>query len=172
MTLFANGSPAATWSALVTPDEAMVHDARHLTTRSSTALTACGVGWDAVVVAPLHRGLAALDVLAVPLDAGLPVLADYARSELAVLVEPGTGHMAAGAPGVRVLTRGSWLLVPTRGRGVLAAAWLSGPDAEGCVEAAALRGALLRADVERVESGRAGLRAALGPAAPSSGPAR
>ncbi|MFD4535591.1 hypothetical protein ACFWNL_38925 [Kitasatospora sp. NPDC058397] len=171
MTLFANFSPAATWSALAEPDEAMVHDSRHLTTRSSTALTECGVGWDVVVVAPLHRGLAALDTLGVPLNAGLPVLADYARSELAVLVEPGTGRTVADVPGVRILARGSWLLIPVRGRGVLAAAWLSGPSAGGYVEAAALRGALLYPDAKLVEPGRAGQRATLGLAAPSSNPA-
>jgi hypothetical protein len=168
MALSANSPRAVVWSALVEPDEQIVHESQYMATSSAAELTECGLTWDAVVVAPLQRGLLALDALAVPVDAGLPVLADFTRYELVVLVEPGTGRAVAGLPGVRVLSQGSWLLVPTRGQGELAAVWLSGPGEAGYVEASALREALLRVDVERVEQGRAQMCEALGVSAPSA----
>lgn len=95
---------------------------------SDTTLTAAGTSWDAVVVAPLERGLAALDALDVPLDAGFGVYADYRRYELIVLVAPGAAAAeVSDVQGVRVLARGSWLLMPTHGDGTWEAATLSRP---------------------------------------------
>ena len=75
---------------------------------------------------PLRLGLRALDVLGVPLNAGYRVLADYVRGDVYVLVASGTGKRCAGT---RVLTRGSWLLMPTSGLGAgsSSAVWLSPP---------------------------------------------
>ncbi|WND40572.1 hypothetical protein RI578_40490 (plasmid) [Streptomyces sp. BB1-1-1] len=98
---------------------------------SATTLTAAGTSWDAVVIAPLERGLAALDALDVPLDAGFGVYADYRRYELIVLVAPGAAAAEVsdvqGVRGVRVLSRGSWVLMPTNGDGTWEAATLSRP---------------------------------------------
>ncbi|MGW6979650.1 hypothetical protein ACWGE1_09400 [Streptomyces sp. NPDC054932] len=108
----------------------------------------CGYAWDAVVIAPLQRGLDALDVLALPLDAGYPVIADHSRQELITYVANGSGHMLAGVQGVRVLVRGSDLLTPAGEYGTYAAHWLSRPcvDADHYVDAGALRTALLAVD--------------------------
>lgn len=112
------------WSALVEPEEA----AR--TSRDSspyvTRLVDCGLEWDAIVIAPLKRGLAALTRLSLPIDRGYPVLADYIRQELIVHVPAGTARRCT-AHGTRSLTTGSWLLMPTGQRGSLSATWLSTP---------------------------------------------
>lgn len=109
----------------------------------ATAFVPCGVSWDAVAL-PLARGLAALDALALPIDAGYQVVADYYRAEVYVLVHPRTGHLCA-MPGVRVLTVGSWLLVPGSPlAGVSSATWLGevAPDRGRLVRAARLAKAL------------------------------
>ncbi|MER8162093.1 hypothetical protein [Streptomyces sp. NPDC094472] len=112
------------WSALVEPEEAA---------RSSwdsslyvTRLVDCGLEWDAIVIAPLQRGLAALTRLSLPIDRGYPVLADYVRQELIVHVPAGTARRCT-AHGTRSLTTGSWLLMPTGQRGSISATWLSTP---------------------------------------------
>ncbi|MDX3232573.1 hypothetical protein [Streptomyces sp. ME19-01-6] len=92
----------------------------------STILVDCGLEWDAVVVAPLERGLAALTRLGLPIDRGYLVLADYVRQELVVHVPAGTARRCA-ASGTRSLTTGSWLLVPAGERGSIFATWLSPP---------------------------------------------
>ncbi|NEE33729.1 hypothetical protein G3M53_50825, partial [Streptomyces sp. SID7982] len=94
---------------------------------SATTLTAAGASWDAVVIAPLERGLAALDALDVPLDSGFGVYADYRRYELIVLVPAGAAAEVSDVQGVRVLARGSWVLMPTNGDGTWEAATLSRP---------------------------------------------
>ncbi|MCQ8835809.1 hypothetical protein [Streptomyces malaysiensis] len=86
----------------------------------------CGLEWDAIVITPLKRGLAALTHLALPIDRGYPVLADYVRQELIVHVRAGTARRCT-AQGTRSLTTGSWLLMPTGQRGSLSATWLSTP---------------------------------------------
>ncbi|MFD3715972.1 hypothetical protein [Streptomyces sp. NPDC058677] len=119
---------------------------------SATALTAAGTSWDAVVVAPLERGLAALDALDVPLDAGYGVYADYRRQELIVHVAPGTAAAGvADVQGVRVLSRGSWVLMPTNDDGTWEAATLSRPTGfrPRYVDPARLCAAVLAADEER-----------------------
>ncbi|MFB9454541.1 hypothetical protein [Streptomyces antimycoticus] len=86
----------------------------------------CGLEWDAIVIAPLQRGLAALTRLSLPIDRGYPVLADYVRQELIVHVPAGTARRCT-AHGTRSLTTGSWLLMPTGQRGSISATWLSTP---------------------------------------------
>lgn len=89
------------WSAPVEPEEAAWSSSPY-----ATRLVDCGVEWDAIVVAPLHRGLAALTLLGLPVDHGYVVLADYVRQELIAHVRAGTAHRCT-APGTRSLTTGS-----------------------------------------------------------------
>ncbi|MDN3056081.1 hypothetical protein PH213_16300 [Streptomyces sp. SRF1] len=86
----------------------------------------CGLEWDAIVITPLERGLAALARLGLPANRGYPVLADYVRHELIVHVPAGTAHRCT-AQGTRSLTTGSWLLVPSGLHGSVSATWLSTP---------------------------------------------
>lgn len=118
---------APTWAALHVPD-VYTHARLCEAGRGSTRFVACGGGRDAVVISPLQRGLAALDALNLPVENGLSVLADHSRQELIVVVEDGWVHLWEGVPGVRVLSLGSWLLVPVPGTvGSFAAHWLSCP---------------------------------------------
>src|SRR5690349_7316044 len=96
------------WASFLTPDDAVLDAGR-----GSARLVAVGTAWDnvrarweALAIAPLERGLCALDVLGLPLDDGYPVIADHLRSELIVLVPAGTAVRAAaeGPQGVRALT--------------------------------------------------------------------
>ncbi|MET9399263.1 hypothetical protein [Kitasatospora sp. NPDC002965] len=119
-------------------------------------------------MAPLELGLAALDILTLPLDAGYPVLADYDRRELVVLVAVGTAVGTADGcrdlPGVRVLSTGSWLLVPAnRLQCHQAATWLSSRGEFGSpfFNPAELRGALLEADAQRTRRSLAALSRAV-----------
>nr|WTB11994.1 hypothetical protein OG546_49350 [Streptomyces antimycoticus] len=109
------------WSALVDPEETTWSSSPYV-----TRLVDCGLEWDAIVVAPLRRGLAALTQLGLPVAHGYAVLADYVRQELIVHVRAGTAHQCT-APGTRSLTTGSCLLMPTDQRGSLSATWLSPP---------------------------------------------
>ncbi|MEW1551500.1 hypothetical protein [Streptomyces tsukubensis] len=122
-----------------------------------TRLADCGVHWDAVIITPLARGLAALDILGLGLDDGHMVIADRNRQELAVLVPAGSGALGGGAPqGVRLLSTGSWLLVPDMHPGSWAASWLSGPYRGETiyVEVAPLLAAVTAADAERLDGAR------------------
>ncbi|MEH0424742.1 hypothetical protein [Streptomyces sp. B21-083] len=152
------------WAALLDLDSDTYARLRYAG-RSATDMVAVGQawdtvpeGWEALAVAPLARGLAALDCLGVPLDAGFPVIADHGRSELIVLVEAGGAHPLAELQGVRVLRRGtSFLLVPFGPQGGYNAAWLSRPT-QGMaryVDPSALRDAVLVAEAERSEHSRA-----------------
>lgn len=109
------------WSALVEPEKAAWSSSPY-----GTRLVNCGVEWDAIVIAPLQRGLAALTRLGLPMGCGYSVLADYVRQELIVHVPAGTAHRCT-AQGTRSLTTGSWLLMPTGPRGSMSATWLSTP---------------------------------------------
>ncbi|MEU0389229.1 hypothetical protein [Streptomyces chartreusis] len=139
------------WTALLSPDAETERKLRHAGPQAAR-LVECGHLWDAVVISPLHRGLVALDFLGLPLDAGHGVFADYARHEIIVYVGPGdAADGCAGIPGVRTLTRGSWLLVPCGDTGNWYAAVLSRPRGAlpRYVDPAALREALVRVDAER-----------------------
>ncbi|WP_138967893.1 hypothetical protein [Streptomyces sp. YIM 121038] len=153
--------PTPTWGALLEPD-ARTYERLRRASRAATRLVRCGGGRDAVVIAPLRRGLAALDAMNLPVLDGYSVLADHLRQELIVLVASGQANWA-GVPGVRVLSCGSWLLVPACGTdGSLASAWLSPPKSrapwQGCdgqpclgrvavaVDVAGLRDALAAVD--------------------------
>ncbi|MFF0487240.1 hypothetical protein [Streptomyces sp. NPDC004435] len=115
------------WAALHVPDDNTLARLRGAGI-GSTWFIACGGGRDAVVISPLQRGLAALDELGVPVEDGHSVLADHSRQELIVVVEDGWAHLWEDVPGVRVLSLGSWLLVPAPGtEGSFAAHWLSCP---------------------------------------------
>ncbi|MFE1791952.1 hypothetical protein ACFW7J_26765 [Streptomyces sp. NPDC059525] len=100
-----------------------------------------------MVIAPLERGLAGLDRLGLPLQAGHPVIADYVRHQLIVLVPAGTGHHCE-IPGSRVLRDGKWLLIPADTHGTAAATWLSRPHPHTprLIDAHRLREALLHSD--------------------------
>ncbi|MEV7416483.1 hypothetical protein [Streptomyces sp. NPDC089919] len=88
----------------------------------------CGRAWDALAISPLERGLDALAVLRISPRRGYPVLADHIQDVLYVMVPPGTGHLAAGVPGVRVLSTGAELVVPWGPpHGSPSAHWVSPP---------------------------------------------
>lgn len=112
------------WGALLTTDS---ETESRLHTGGRGYLARCGAGRDAVVM-PLERGLAVLDVLELPVQDGYAVIADRLRQELIVVVDDGWAHLWEDADGVRVLTAGSWLLVPAPGAdGTMASSWLSQP---------------------------------------------
>lgn len=143
MTGFNNGT--LTWAALLDPTAEVFFEFRH----GHSTWAACGRCWDAAAIAPLERGLAALDELALPLDGGYTVIADHARQELITYIPCGTGAILDGLKGVRVLGRGTDLLVPAGPYGTFAAAWLSRPHDDGdepFIGPARLRTALLAVD--------------------------
>ncbi|MFH8343101.1 hypothetical protein [Streptomyces sp. AM6-12] len=116
-----------TWGDLLNPDDTTLGRLRS-GGPGSTRLVLCGGGRDAVVISPLQRGLAALDALELPVEDGYSVLADHSRQELIVVVDDGWAHLWEDTPGVRVLSIGSWLLMPSPGgEGAFAARWLSRP---------------------------------------------
>jgi len=149
------------WAALLDLDADTYARLRYAG-RSATDMVAVGQawdtvpeGWEALAVAPLARGLAALDCLGLPLDGGFPVIADHSRSELIVLVEAGAAGLLADLQGVRPLRAGSsFLLVPFGPQGAFHAAWLSRPTQGRTryVDPAALRDAVLTAEAERANA--------------------
>ncbi|MGW5851977.1 hypothetical protein ACWFQ8_29205 [Streptomyces sp. NPDC055254] len=147
------------WGSLLNPDEATLDRLRrspaHALVSVGAAWDTVGGGWEALVVAPMERGLAALDALDLPLDGGHPVIADHARNELIALVPGGTADRAAaaGPQGVRSLAAGSYLVVPRGPSGSFVAAWLSRPTggAARYVDAFHLCAAVLDADARRGE---------------------
>jgi hypothetical protein len=88
-----------------------------------------------IVRLPLDVGLDALDRMAAPTQERIPVWADYWHGYLYIGVLPGTGVAVAGSgSGVRVLSRGSVVLVPLElGPGMLHACWLSHPWWDPCL---------------------------------------
>ncbi|MET8703653.1 hypothetical protein ABZW10_33100 [Kitasatospora sp. NPDC004723] len=151
MDQFANSAQAsaAAWSGLAAPDAETSLRLRYPTREPAAELVPCGREWDAVVL-PLDRGLTALDSLGLAPGDGYPVIADYTRRELVVLVPVGTGRTVEGVPDVRVLTEGAWLLVPVGDAGHCAAAWLGSPGPEGrFVDPAALRSVLVGTEQRR-----------------------
>jgi hypothetical protein len=94
---------------------------------NSTGWTPCGRDWDVLAIRPLNLGLEALTAMRLSPRRGYPVLADHVRDTLYVMVEPGTGATAVGAPGVRVLSAGAELLVPYAADGSPCAHWVSPP---------------------------------------------
>lgn len=126
------------WSALAEPSQAVIGATR--SRLANTTMTSCGVTADAVVIAPLARGLAALDVLYLPMSQGYRVIADYIRQELIVEIPCGDGAALHGLQGVRVLGEGGWLLTSARPPGVLSAAWLSHSKNAAGLDASRLRG--------------------------------
>lgn len=152
---------APRWADFLNPDDETLDRLRHAG-RGATSLVAVGTPWDtvggqweALAIAPLERGLAALDVLALPFDGGHPVFADLARNELVVLVPAGTA--IEGPQGVRALKPGTYLVVPHGPAGGFVAAWLSRPT-RGCtryVDAVRVREAVLVAETRRVKHARA-----------------
>ncbi|WP_435245137.1 hypothetical protein [Streptomyces tendae] len=117
-------SVTPSWGSLATTDSTTES---RLRTGGPGYLARCGRGRDAVVM-PLARGLAVLDALELPVQDGYSVIADRLRQELIVVVDDGWVHLWDDAPGVRVLSGESWLLVPAPGSdGTWAASWLSQP---------------------------------------------
>ncbi|MGV9884466.1 hypothetical protein [Streptomyces sp. NPDC003006] len=119
-------TPAPTWHELAEPT-AEKH-ARWERARDRTQWVACGDLWDAVSITPMDTGLAALTALRAGTCRGYPVLADHLRDVLYVLVAAGTGSSCVGVPGVRVLSRGHQLLIPSSEfDGTAVAHWVSSP---------------------------------------------
>ncbi|MFF4392947.1 hypothetical protein ACFY0G_40435 [Streptomyces sp. NPDC001552] len=147
------------WASFLNPDEATLdrlqRSPAYVLVSVGTAWDTVGDGWEALVVAPMERGLAALDALDLPLDCGHPVIADHARNELIALVPGGTADRAAaaGPQGVRPLAAGAYLVVPHGPSGAFVAAWLSRPTigAARYVDAFHLCAAVLDADARRGE---------------------
>ncbi len=153
------------WAPFLDPDGSTLDRLRHAGP-GSTSLVPVGSAWDtvggrweALVITPLERGLAALDALDLPLDGGHPVIADHARSELIVLVPEGTAARAVdgGPQAVRALTAGTWLVVPHGPTGRYVAEWLSRPTPGGAryVDPVRLCEAVLAAEARREEHARA-----------------
>ncbi|MEV6425033.1 hypothetical protein [Streptomyces sp. NPDC051662] len=114
-----------TWHRLAQPSDRL--RAQWVRGDDHTRWAACGRTWDAVAITPIARGLDALVALRISPRRGYPVLADYVRDQLYVMVPPGTGGTAAGLPGVRVLSDGYQLLVPDTAHGTPTAHWVSPP---------------------------------------------
>ncbi|MFB7012301.1 MULTISPECIES: hypothetical protein [unclassified Streptomyces] len=153
------------WAEYLNPDDSTL-DRLRCADRAATSLVPVGTAWDtvgdrweALAIASLERGLAALDVLGLPLDGGYPVIADHARSELIVLVPAGTAdRVAGGGPqAVRALTPGTWLVAPHGPTGAYVAAWLSRPTHGSAryVDPVRLCEAVLAAETLRGEHSRA-----------------
>ncbi|MEV5348927.1 hypothetical protein [Streptomyces achromogenes] len=130
-----------TWSSTAAVDDLLRERWRR--TDSRTTWAPCGRDWDAVAVAPLERGLAALDALRLGLRTGYPVLADRLSNRLYVMVDAGTGNACEGIAGVRVLSAGALVLVPVSGAGTVAAHWISAPRGSRLVDSGRLARALL-----------------------------
>ncbi|WP_331745945.1 hypothetical protein [Streptomyces sp. NBC_00872] len=120
-------SSTPAWHRLARPSDRL--RAQWVRGDDRTHWVACGRTWDAVAVSPMSRGLDTLVAMRVGPRPGYPVLADHLRDQLYILVPPGTGHTAAGLPGVRVLGRGVQLLMPVSEHGNPAAHWVSPPRA-------------------------------------------
>ncbi|MER7764979.1 hypothetical protein [Streptomyces sp. NPDC097619] len=117
----------------------------------------CGRDWDAVAISPVLRGLNALTALRLSPRRGYPVLADHIGGVLYVMVPPGTGHLAAGVPGVRVLSTGAEVVVPWGPQGSPGAHWVSPPreDPPPLVRADKLGEVLRRLDADSSPARRA-----------------
>lgn len=123
-------SPTPLWSDLLSPDDDL-HARLRAGSADATRLVQCGPDRDAVVITPLHRGLAALDTMGLPVTDGHSIIVDYLRHKLTVLVADGRTAHWEGILGVRMLSRDDYLLVPKQGRdGSLTSAWLSRPCRE------------------------------------------
>ena len=142
----------STWSALLRPDETLANTLLNAP-QERTSLIPVGTRWDAVVISPLERGLAALDLMRLPREGGYHVIADYSKEELITWVNPAQSGACMGLPGVRVLRLGGWLLVGDTAPGTWAAAWLSGPvrgaATPNLIDPLELREAIRTADAER-----------------------
>lgn len=153
------------WASFLNPDGPTLDRLRHAG-HGATSLVAVGTAWDtvggrweALAIAPLERGLCALDALGLPLDGGYPVIADHLRSELIVLVPEKTAARAVadGPQGVRALTADSFLVVPHGPTGGYVAAWVSRPSAGFAryVDPVRLCETVLAAEAQRREHARA-----------------
>lgn len=137
---------AGAWSRLLARDQAtrnrLMRAAAHATT-----LAPVDHRWDAVVITSLRRGLAALDLMGLPMDHGYPVVADYLRQDLIVQVPSGSARDCT-ASGTRALSAGSWLLLPAdpSREGSICSTWLSRPAGNRYVDVPALCEALKRLD--------------------------
>lgn len=118
-----------TWRELARPDARRAQ--LWVTGGDTTYWAVCGLDWDAVAITPMGSGLDVLDSMRLGQCAGYPVLGDLLTDTLYVLVPPAAGSAAAGYPGVRVLSRGSQLIMPRTGHGTAAAHWISAPRAAG-----------------------------------------
>ncbi|MFD5898602.1 hypothetical protein [Streptomyces sp. NPDC060366] len=115
----------ATWHRLAEPSD----QRRALWTNGAdrTRWATCGQAWDAVAITPISRGLDVLTAMCLDPRNGHPVIADQLSDVLYVLVPSGSGRAAAGLRGVRVLSTGDYLMVPTTEPGSPAAYWISPP---------------------------------------------
>jgi hypothetical protein len=119
-------STATGWVALAVPDDRKRESWAKAKAGDRGRFEACGVRWDAVAIQPMALGLQALDRMHMDPHSGCPVLADHTRDELYVMVVPRT-FPRTRLPGVRLLSHGMHLVMPTTRQGAEAANWLSEP---------------------------------------------
>ncbi|MEU2076600.1 hypothetical protein [Streptomyces sp. NPDC013489] len=120
--------PAApTWRELAKVTPAKERRWQHHQNR--TRWLACGIDWDAVSVEPMEAGLDALTAMRAGTRSGYWVIADRLRDRLYVAVPTGAGDVFAGLDGVRLLSTGHQLLVPsTHEDATISADWVSHPQ--------------------------------------------
>lgn len=117
---------APTWRELIVVTTAKERLWQRSKTR--TQWVACGKDWDAVCVEPMAAGLDALAGMRAGTRRGYWVLADHLRDRLYVAVPSGSGDDFEGIEGVRVLSVGYQLLIPsTFEDGTISADWVSHP---------------------------------------------
>ncbi|MFD4635495.1 hypothetical protein ACFVYR_37850 [Streptomyces sp. NPDC058284] len=89
---------------------------------------ACGTGWDVVSVEPMAAGLQALAAMGASTRRGYWVIADHLRDRLYVAVPTGCGDAFKDIGGVRLLSKGHQLLIPsTHEDATVSADWISHP---------------------------------------------
>ncbi|WP_409240594.1 hypothetical protein [Streptomyces sp. PA5.6] len=118
--------PAPTWHELAkaTADKEL----RWQRARMRTQWLACGTGWDVVSVEPMAAGLDALTAMGAGTRRGYWVIADHLRDRLYAAVPAGAGDLFADIGGVRLLSQGHQLLIPsTYMDTTLSADWISHP---------------------------------------------
>ncbi|MEU9189437.1 hypothetical protein AB0D14_33830 [Streptomyces sp. NPDC048484] len=96
--------------------------------RNRTGWAVCGREWDMVAVEPMAAGLDALTAMGAGTRRGYQVLADHLSNRLYVAVPPDSAGAFEDIPGIRVLSGGHQLLIPSTPQdGTTAADWISHP---------------------------------------------
>ncbi|MFK4070436.1 hypothetical protein [Streptomyces sp. NPDC029674] len=122
--------PAPTWHELA--KASADKELRWQRARMRTQWLACGAGsgsgWDVVSVEPMAAGLDALTAMGAGTRRGYWVIADHLRDRLYVAVPAGPGDLFQDIDGVRLLSQGHQLLIPsTCADTTISADWISHP---------------------------------------------